>query len=101
MHWAAIVFGWPGALTSIVVSAVGLLIRRGFLVWVGACVGLPFMFYMFLTPRFWWLAAIAASCHFGAALAASRRSMLLGWLLFLPTPLVTWHIAAVISASTR
>ena len=101
MHWAATVFGWPGALTSIALSAFGLFIRRGSLVWVGAFVGLPFMFYLFLTPRFWWLAAIAAPCHFGAAATTTRRPRWLGWLLFLPTPVVTWYVAAALSASMR
>jgi hypothetical protein len=97
MHLAAMMFGWPGAIIAIAFSAMGLLGRRATLVWVGALVGLPFMFYIFETPRFWWLAAVAAPCHFGAAAAASRRYMLLGWVLFLPTPAVTWYIAAAIS----
>ena len=101
MHWSAIVFGWPFAIGAIVLSAMGLLIRRASLVWVGACVGFPFMFYMFGAPRFWWLAAAAAPCHFAAAVAVSRRRLLLGWLLFVPTPVVTWYIAAIISAGMR
>jgi hypothetical protein len=99
MHLAAMMFGWPGAITAIALSGMGLLVRRAILVWVGAFVALPFMVYMFGTPRFWWLAAVAAPCHFGAAAAASRRYMLLGWVLFLPTPAVTWYIAAAISSA--
>ena len=98
MHWVAMVFGWPGAITAIALSSVGLLLRRSALVWLGALIGLPFMLYIFGSPRFWWLAAVAAPCHIGAAAVASRRNLVLAWLLFLPTPVVTWYLAAAISA---
>jgi len=94
---AAIVFGWPAALTSILLSGAGLVFRRPAFVWVGAIVGLPFMFYLFLTPRFWLLAAVAAPCHFAAALALARRSALLAWLFFIPTPSVATYVAAAIA----
>jgi hypothetical protein len=97
MEWTTMVFGWPGALTSIMVTSVGLILRRASLVWVGAFVGLPFMFYLFATPRFWPFAAVAAPCHFGAAAAMARRSRLLAWLLFIPTPLFTWYVATLIA----
>jgi hypothetical protein len=97
MNWVPIVFGWPAALTSMVVSAVGLTLRRPAIVWLGALVGLPFMFYLFLTPLFGPLAAAAALCHFGAAVAL-RRSTVLAWLLFVPTPLVTLSAAVALAA---
>lgn len=101
MHWSAIVFGWPAAVTSIVLSTFGLLLRRPLLVWIGAFVGLPFMLYLFGTPRFWLFAAVAAPCHFSAARAAARHSRLLAWLLFVPTPVVTWYAAAAIGGDLR
>lgn len=97
MHWAAIVLGWPAALTSILVSGVGLVLRRAVFVWVGALAGLPFMLYLVGTPRFSPLAAIAVLCHFAAAVALARRSTLLAWLPFLPTPALTWYVAAAIA----
>jgi hypothetical protein len=100
MHWAAIVFGWPAAFTSVVLSCSGLAIDRAAYVWAGAFVGLPFMFYLFLTPGFWMFATMAALCHFGAAVALARRSRVLAWMLFLPTPLLMWYVAtAVLSGS--
>ncbi len=98
MRWLVpIVFGWPAAYASIALSSVGLVLRRPAVVWLGAFVGLPFMFYLFLTPRFGPLALLAALCHFVAAVVL-RRSTLLAWLLFIPTPLVTWYLAAAIAA---
>ena len=97
MHWAAIVFGWPAALSSIVLSTVGLVIRWPMFVAVGAVVGLPFMFYLFMTPRFWLVALTAAPCHLCAALALARGRVILAWLLFLPAPLLTWYVAAAVS----
>jgi len=72
MHWAAIVFGWPAALTALALSASGLALRRPALVWAGAIVGLPFMLYLMGAPRFWFLPAIAAPCHFAAAAVLGR-----------------------------
>jgi hypothetical protein len=96
MHWAAIVFGWPGALSSIALSIIGLLLRRPVLVVMGAVVGLPFMLYLFATPRFWAFAAIAAQCHLGAGVALWKGRALVAWLLFIPTPLLTSYVAAVV-----
>jgi len=96
MHWAAIVFGWPAAFTAVALSAVGLVIRRPALVWAGAGVGLPFMLYLLGAPRFWFLPAAAAPCHFAAASALARGSARLAWLLFLPTPLLTGYVLAVV-----
>jgi hypothetical protein len=58
------------------------------------------MFYLFLTPLFGPLAAAAALCHFGAAVAL-RRSTVLAWLLFIPTPLVTFAAYAAVAFAAR
>lgn len=101
MHWAAIVFGWPAALTSIAVSGAGLLSQRAALVWIGAIIGLPFMYYLLGTPRFWPAAAAAVLTHFAAAVAVGLRWRLLAWLLFLPAPLLTSYVAAALTAGAR
>lgn len=93
MHWAAIVFGWPAAFTAVLVSTAGLVVRFPALVAVGAVVGFPFMYYLFATPRFWQAAAIAAPCHFAAAMALAIQRPLLAWALFAPTPALTWYVA--------
>ena len=99
MHWAAIVFGWPGALSSIALSTIGLLLRRPVLVVAGAVVGLPFMFYLFATPRFSAFAAVVALFHLGAGVALWKRRTLVAWLLFIPTPLLTSYVAALVIGS--
>jgi hypothetical protein len=96
MHWAAIVFGWPAAFTAIIVSTAGLVLRLPALVSVGAVVGFPFMYYLYATPRFWPFAAVAVPCHFAAAVFLIRHPRV-AWVLFLPTPLLTWCVAAVIT----
>ncbi len=97
MHWAAIVFGWPGALAAVAMSAGGLLIKRPALVWAGASLGLPFMVYLAGAPRFWFVPAVAVPCHFAAAVALGRRFTGLAWLLFMPTPLLTFYVATVVA----
>lgn len=93
MSWVPVIFGWPGALTSILLSAVGLVLKRPALVLAGAVVGLPFMFYVSGLPGTELLGILASASHFGAAAAMWRRRRLAASLLFVPTPTVTSYIA--------
>ena len=93
MNLAAIVFGWPLILVSILLSLTGLTLRRSLLIWCGAVLALPFMLYVIATPRFWPLAALAAPSHLLAALAAERRRWGVAWLLFVLTPAAVAGVA--------
>ena len=100
MHWAAVLFGWPAAITSVLASTAGLALRRPLLVWLGLLVGFPFMVYLLLTPRLWLFAAVALPCHVGAA-GLARRSPAVAWLLFLPTVLATVSTAVLVIRGGR
>ena len=67
------------------------------LVVLGAAAGLPFMFYLFGTPRFWPFAASAVPMHLAAAAALWQRLGPVAWLLFIPTPLLTGYVGAVVA----
>lgn len=71
-------------IASIAVTILGLAIRRAALVVAGAAVALPFMFYLFASPRFTWMAVPVAAMHFGSAYAVRRGRVLLAWCGFLP-----------------
>lgn len=72
MPLVAVVFGWPAVIASIVLTLAGIVVSRSRLVLGGAVVGSPFLFYLLLTPRFWWVAPPVAILHFGAALAVAH-----------------------------
>jgi hypothetical protein len=50
MRWAAIVFGWPAAIMSILLGVLGVTVRRWTWVVGGALAGSPFLLYLSLTP---------------------------------------------------
>src|SRR6267142_5467519 len=72
MPLVAVVFGWPAVITSIVLTLAGIAASRWRLVLGGAVVGSPFLFYLFLTPRFGSVALPAALLHFAAVPAVAR-----------------------------
>lgn len=97
MHWAAIVFGWPAVLTSIAVTILGLTAKRAALVVAGAVIALPFMFYLFASPRFTWIAVPVAVMHFASAYALHRGRVLLAWGGFLPFVITAGLVARLLT----
>jgi hypothetical protein len=69
----AAIFGWPAVIASVALALVGVATTRAKMVLAGAIVGCPFLFYLFLTPRFRWVAPPAAALLFVAVRAAVRR----------------------------
>ena len=73
-------------ITSIALALAGVATARAKMVLVGAIVACPFLFYLFLTPRFWWVALSAAVLLFLAVRATARRQR--GTALLLVAPYV-------------
>jgi hypothetical protein len=70
---AAVIFGWPAVLASLVLAIVGVATERSRLVLAGAIVACPFLLYLFLTPRLRWVALPVAMLLFLAPGAVARR----------------------------
>lgn len=79
------ILGWPAVIASIALALAGIATRRTKLVLAGAIVACPFLFYLFLTPRFRW-APLAAVLLFLAVRATARRHR--GTALLLVAPYV-------------
>lgn len=98
MSWAAIAFGWPAAILSILAGFVGVVSREWKWVMTGALIGCPFLLYLTLTPRFGWVSALVALSYAGAVVASFRRRPGLAWLFFMPmlalVVFVAWAVAA-------
>ena len=84
MAFVAVVLGWPAVIASIVLTTIGINRLRRRLVLAGAVIGSPFLLYLFLTPRFHWIAAVVWILYFGAVPAVARRSPAIAWILVAP-----------------
>jgi hypothetical protein len=66
------IFGWPAVITSILFMSIGIARMRWEFVLVGALSASPFLLYLFLTPRFQWVALPVAALLFGASRSVAR-----------------------------
>ncbi len=78
------IFGWPAVIASVVLALVGIATMRARMVLASAVVACPFLFYLFLTPRFRWVAPPVAVLLFLAARAAARTQRRTALLLVAP-----------------
>jgi hypothetical protein len=84
MTFIEIIFGWPAVVTSIVITATGITVRSWAVALIGAIITIPFMFYLFGTPRFMLVSIPVAFAHFSVAYALDRGSRLFALVLFAP-----------------
>jgi hypothetical protein len=82
----AVIFGWPAVIASIALALVGIATTRTKMVFAGAILACPFLFYLFLTPHFRWVAPPATVLLFLAVRASARRQR--GKALLLVAPYV-------------
>jgi hypothetical protein len=85
-----IVFGWPAIITSIVLSALGVWLKKPVLLVIAGIVCLPFTYYLsgFRTP-----AVILPLFQFGSAYAVARQKPLIAWLLIAPIVIIAAMLA--------
>ena len=84
MNLVPIIFGWPAVVASVLVTIVAVVRASSKLAVAGALFALPFMLYMFLTPRFRLVAPPIFALHLAAAYALQCGSRAFALLLFLP-----------------
>jgi hypothetical protein len=92
---ASIVFGWPAATLSLVVTLVGLVTGSRWLLLSAAVMGLPFFAYLELTPRFAGC-SICSLLQFASAAAAWKHRPLLAAGLAAPAVVFIGHAMATI-----
>lgn len=73
----AVMLGWPAILTSIALVFVGIARRRVRVAVVGGVLGLPFLLYLFASPRVGRLSLVVGALYLGSSLAVtqSRRGL--------------------------
>ena len=73
MPVVAILFGWPAIVASVVLVMTGISLSRWPLTLAGAAVAMPFLLYVWASPRFGATTAVpVALLYFGAAWAVAR-----------------------------
>jgi hypothetical protein len=95
----AVIFGWPAVVASLGLALVGIATTRSRMVLAGAVVACPFLFYLFLTPRFRWVAPPVAALLFLAARSAARTQR--GTALLLVAPYVALALFVAYLAVTQ
>jgi len=85
-----IIFGWPAIITSILLSIVGVWLKKPALLVTAGIVCIPFTYYLsgYRTP-----AVILPLFQFGSAYAITRQKNLLAWLLILPIVVIAVVLA--------
>ena len=76
-------FGFPGALLSLLVSAIAILKNKYWVLFVGAILFLPFCYYLNGTPYFRGVILLPLF-HLGSAFAIYKNNKGFAWILFLP-----------------
>jgi ABC-type proline/glycine betaine transport system permease subunit len=98
MSLVEVVFGWPAIIAALALLGLGIATRRWRVVLVGCLVDLPFLVYLFATPRFRYLAPVLLLLNFGSAVAIGRGYRWLASLMLLPLiGTVVWMAYAVLT----
>jgi hypothetical protein len=74
--------GWPAVAASILISAVGIAIRRALVVLIGAALALPFLLYLAGTSRFALSAPVVAVLYLATVVAVTKLRRWVAWLLW-------------------
>lgn len=84
--------GWPGIITSFLLSVLGLIRKQPRWLVLGAIFALPISLYLSATPRFQYFMAALPLCQFAAAYTIyKRKKSWVAWLLLVPfISIMTW-----------
>ena len=78
------IFGFPAVILSLLVSVIGVLTQRYWLVIIGAILFAPFSYYLSGSPGLAGLPILLPGFQVGSAVAVREKNKLWSWLLLLP-----------------
>ena len=88
-----IIFGWPFIALSLLVSVIGNIFNRAWLVFLGALLIIPFSYYLNGNPMFSGFALLMPIFQAGAAWAVKEENETWSWLLLAPTvSVILWLV---------
>ena len=95
--FVAMLFGFPEAFVSMLVSVIGIITEKFWLVIAGAILFVPFSYYLSGAPGLAGLPILLPGFLVGSALAVRGRNRLWAWLLLAPSALaILWILGSVI-----
>jgi hypothetical protein len=97
LPFVTVIFGWPAVIASVALALAGIVTAHTKMVCAGAVVACPFLFYLFLTPRFRWVAVPVAALLFLAVRATSRRQRGKAFLLIAPYVVLAVLVAYLVA----
>jgi len=97
MTFVEITFGCPAIITGIVVTTTGIAVRSWGVALIGAIIAVPFMFYLFGTPRFMLISVPVAFAHFSVAYVLYRGRRLSALVLFAPFVALAAYIFSLVA----
>jgi hypothetical protein len=90
-------FGFPGAFLSLLVSIIGIVQNKYWLVLIGVLLFLPFTYYLYGAPgilsKYVFLLPLL---QFSSALAVYKKKRTLAWLLLAPSILMVFWVVSVV-----
>lgn len=87
---------WPFMLTALILSFIGLGLKKPLLLVVSCLLILPLSLYLAATPLFKWWGLVFPLFYLGSALALKKNIMWLAWLLVLPILIVIGWLGYVV-----
>ena len=79
-----VIFGFPAATVSLLLSVIGILTEKFWLVVIGAVLFIPFSYYLSGSPGLAGLPILLPGFQVGSAMAVREKSKLWAWLLLVP-----------------
>jgi hypothetical protein len=90
------IFGFPAAVLSILLSVIGVLTEKVWLVIIGAVLFIPFSYYLSGSPNWAGLPILLPGFQIGSAVAVREKSKLWAWLLLVPALLTVLWVGSLV-----
>jgi hypothetical protein len=90
-----LIFGFPAAFLSLLLSAIGVLKEKYWLVIISAVLFVPFSYYLSGSPGLAGLPILLPGFQVGSAIAVREKSRLWAWLLLVPAFFAAFWVAGV------
>lgn len=90
-----VLFGFPAVFVSLILSVIGVLKDKYWLVIVGAVLFIPFSYYLNGSPGLYGFAILLPLFQMGSAAAVREKNKLWAWLLLAPAFLASLWVLVV------
>jgi hypothetical protein len=94
--FVVMLFGFPAAILSLLLSVIGVLTQKFWLVIIGAILFAPFSYYLSGSPGLAGLPILLPGFQVGSAVAVREKNRLWAWLLLAPAFLTVLWVAGLV-----